>query len=339
MAADTAICTWFVADDRQNATFFPQVGARSDAPAVQAVYWRCTVDFYASSIAVNPDAKHIFITNTVLPRIDGVEIGKLFEDWGVEVVTLPITYRLRASTVGSFGNQFYIFDVIDYFAANPPAARAIVLDSDCVWMKPVAEMAAAIDEHGALTYQMGLIEYGETQPINGLTRQQMARFMAAHGGPAVDATPYYGGEIYAARQDVTELISARARALWPIVVQEPEDAPREEAHFLSILYAMEGIAGGTANRFIRRMWTTFQHHNLEASDADLSVWHLPAEKKTGFADLFAGIAAVPGCHPARDAVKLGLTAANYRRLMGWPRRGPTKLVRDLSLKIMEKVRK
>lgn len=337
MSADTAICTWFVADDPRDATFFPQVGGRSDAPAVQAVYWRCAVAFFASSLALNPDARHVFLTNTRVPCVDGTDIARLFADWGVEVVTLPITYRLPPQSVGAFGNQFYIFDVIDHFAANPPARRAIVLDSDCLWVKPVAEMAWAIDAHGALTYEMGLVEYAADQPINGVTRQQMARFLGSVGGPAVDALPYHGGEIYAATQSTTERISARAKELWPLVAAQGDDAPREEAHFLSVLYALEGIAPGTANRFIRRMWTTFKHNNLMPSDAGLALWHLPAEKKTGFADLFARIVAEPGLHPSRDAVRMGLTMADYRRYMGWPRRRPAKLVRDLGQKVLQKV--
>lgn len=339
MAADTAICTWFVADDAAHATFFPQVGARSDAPGAQAVYWRCTVCFYASSIAINPLARHVFITNTRLPVIDGVDIATLFDAWGVQVITLPITYRLPVSSVGSWGNQFYVFDVIEHFAANPPAARALIFDSDCLWLKPVADMEQAIDRYGALTYLLDHTEYPETADINGITRQQMGRFLSEHGGPRADRTDYFGGEIYAATQAMTERIAARARALWPSVVDGADNAPREEAHLLSIIYALEGLAPGTADRFIRRMWTSFQHHNLKAEDAGLTVWHLPVEKKTGFADLFARIVAKPGLHPARDAAAMGLTPDSYARLMGWPRRSPRKLVRDLGLKIMEKVRR
>ena len=84
----TAIITWFVADDAASATWFPQVGGRSDAPEAQATYWRCTVAFFASSLALNPGARHMFYTNTRVPRIDGTDLAALFERWNVEVVTL-----------------------------------------------------------------------------------------------------------------------------------------------------------------------------------------------------------------------------------------------------------
>lgn len=335
--SDLAIATWFVADDAGNSTYFPQVGTRSDSPEAQAVYWRCIVGFYASSLKLNPTARHIFFTNTFLPQVDGLPLDTLFAQWGVEVVAMPITYRLPKDAVSSWGNQFYIFDVIDHVAARDDLGAIIVLDSDMVWRQPATDMAQAIAQHGALTYALGEDEYAIGQPINGRTRGQMARFLARHGGPQRETIPYYGGELYAATAATNRQIAEQARRLWPSVVARQEDAPLEEAHFLSIIYAALGLAEGTGNRFVRRMWTTFHHHNLKPEDAGLTLWHLPAEKKTGFADLFRLIAARPEAERARPAEMALLAPATYARLMGWPRRGLRKLVRDLSMKIMEKL--
>jgi hypothetical protein len=74
-AGGTTIATWFVADDAATATFFPQVGSRSDAPETQAVYWRCVLCFYASSLVLNPAQPHVFFTNTALPTIDGIDFA------------------------------------------------------------------------------------------------------------------------------------------------------------------------------------------------------------------------------------------------------------------------
>ncbi len=338
-APPPTIATWFVADDGASATYFPQVGSRSDAPAAQAAYWRCTVCFYASSIANNPVARHVFYTNTQVPVVDGIDIAELFTRWGVEVVTLPITWRLPKGAVSSWGNQFYIFDVLAHYAASKCDAPLIVLDSDCIWLKSADAMVQEIANHGALTYLLGFDEHPEGLVINGLTRESMADFLAANGGPRLVSTPYFGGEIYAASAAKTREISTRARALWPLVLAQEADAPREEAQFLSILYALEGVnGGGTANRFIRRMWTTFHHHNLAAADRDLTIWHLPAEKRTGFADLFAVITKNADLHPARNATAMGLHQLSYDRVMGYPRRSLRKFTRDLILKLAEKLK-
>lgn len=337
--AGTVISTWFVADQANEGTYFPQIGMRSDAPEAQAVYWRCIACFYASSLAVNPHARHVFFSNTSAPFVDGVDLSALLDRWGIEVVQLPITYRLPKGAVSNWGNQFYIFDVLDYVAAKGDSARTIVLDSDCIWLQPVTAMEKAIDASGALGYFMGGDIYAQGEAINGLTRAQMADFLRRHGGPDRSSTPYYGGEIYAARQEVTERLAKRAKALWPEVSTQVDGAPREEAHLLSILYALEEIDGETANPFIRRMWTTFHHNNLLASDRALAIWHLPSEKKSGFAEMFKRIALCSDLHPARDASAMGLDFATYSRTMGWPRRRPVKFFRDFYAKSMERVTK
>lgn len=336
--AGTIIATWFVGDNPEDATFFPQVAAKSDNARVKAVYWRCTIGFFASSLAVNPDARHVLYTNGPVPVVDGVDCAALLDRWGVEIVTLPITWRLPRGAVGSWGNQFYVFDIIGHVAASAGSDRLILLDSDCIWRKPVAAMEQAIDRHGALTYLLGHDEHPAGQPINGLSREGLAAFVARHGGKAAAERPYFGGEIYAATSDVTRHVDVLARELWPDVVAQATDSPREEAHLLSAIYALLDIAPGTADRFIRRMWTTFRHRNLRDTDADLAIWHLPAEKRTGFADLFARIVGTASPDPVSEPQAAGLTDATYRRLFGFPRRAPAKFVRDLGLKIGEKMR-
>lgn len=337
--AGTAICTWFVSDDASNATYSPQLGKNSDAPEVQQAYWRCIAVFYASSIAVNPCARHMFFSNVRPPSVGGIDLEALFARWGVEVRRLPITWRLSSEAVSAWANQFYVFEILQHLAANPIAERVLVLDNDVIWLRPVTAMAEAIDRHGALTYLLDDADYTGTSMINGLSGEGMARFVARHGGPVADAIPYCGGEIYAATQGMTLRFAERAKALWPDVSSQAPDAPREDGHMLSVLYALERVEIDTAKGYIRRLWTTFHFHNLLPADRELTIWHLPAEKKTGFADLFAQITANPALHPAHDAAAMGLTYANYAHVMGYPRRGPVKLVRDLSLKVIEKLRK
>ena len=96
------------------------------------------------------------------------------------------------------------------------------------------------------------------------------------------------------------------------------------------------MTGNSARKM--RMWNTFQHNNLRRADADLAVWHLPAEKQTGFCDLFAQVTADPERHPARDAEAMGLALSNYARVMGHPRRRLSKFARELSLKKAEKLK-
>lgn len=332
----TAICTWFVSDNAGEATYSPQLGQRSDAPKAQAVYWRCTLCFYASSIIVNPGRRHVFFTNADLPVIDGVAVAHALEQWGVEVVHLPITYRLPKGAVQSWGSQFYTFDVISHLARSGTADRYLILDSDCLWIKSADALEAELDREGVLSYLLGTDEYPEDMDINGLSRAGLARFLSTmrEGVPAT--IPYFGGEFFAATHAEVIALSDALTRVWPKVFRLEPDAPKEDGHMLSILFGLGGYRPGTANPFIRRMWTTFRHNNLRREDAALTLWHLPAEKKAGFAELFRRISE-PTHLPMPDA--LGFDLATYRRAMGIPRRRPAKFVRDFTAKVREKLRR
>lgn len=336
LAGSTAIATWFVADDAAAATFFPQVGSRSDAPETQAIYWRCVLCFFASSLAVNPIQPHLFYTNAALPTIDGVNFADTFARWGVEVVRLPITYRLPKGAVEMWGNQFYIFDILAHIRDRGTADRYVVLDSDCLWLRPVDTLAAAIERHGVATYRLDADEHPVDMVINGRSRADLARYIRTHGGEAGERAHYLGGEIFAATRAETVRLSRGIEALWPEITSDAPHAPREEAHALSVLYALNGYPAGTANPFVRRMWTTFHRNNLARSDRALTIWHMPAEKRSGFAAMFAAIA--PAVERGAGPAELDLAPDRYARWMGHPRRSPAKFARDLTAKLREKLR-
>lgn len=334
----TQIATWFVADTAEEATFLPQVLARSDAVTSQAIYWRCAVVFFASSLAVNPLLPHRFYTNVELPVIDGFDVAEAFARWGVAVTRLPAAHRLPAGTVTSWGNQFYVFDIVRHFVEHQDDERLVLLDSDCVWRRSAALLGSAIDRHGALTYPLDFEEHAEGEAINGLSRAGLARFARAHGAMVDAGIAYCGGEILALRRELAGRLIVQFDRLWPAVVAGGPDAPREEAHLLSAIYALEQIPLGTASPFIRRMWTTFRHSNLDPADCRLAIWHLPAEKRMGFVNLFRSIAQAARCDPRSDAEAMGLSRNAIHKAMGWPHRSPAKLVRDLRLKLAEKLR-
>jgi hypothetical protein len=332
---DAVISSWFVSDDPENASFFPQIGRSSDTSEAKAIYWRCILCFFASSIAVNPHNTHVFFTNSNLPIIDGVDVAQAFDQWQVSVVHLPLNYRLPLGRVEAWGNQFYIFDIIRYLAEFGQHERYVVLDCDCVWMRPVADLEKAIGQYGVLTYLIDEREYGEGESINGLSRQGMARFLSSVGSKPRDSIPYCGGEIFAATRHEIKRLAGQIDCVWAHVLATDNDTPKEEAHLLSILYAMNNYEIGTANPFIKRIWTTFKRNNVEASDFDLTVWHLPAEKMFGFRRLFLKLLA--NRHDYRDIASLGFRPAVYGLAMGIPRRNANKLMRDIAAKLLQRL--
>jgi hypothetical protein len=342
----TAIATWFVADKPGEETNFPQVGGTSSSAEFQKIYWRCVADFFASSLRHNPGAAHLLFTNTDIPIVDDVNLSELFRNWGVQVIILPITFRLPRSAAKSWGNQLYILDIIKFAAKNMETDNMVVLDCDCVWTSTAERISEAISQFGCLTYTLNDRHYPWNAPINGVSRQEMAA--ALHKWTAdcvidvreemrnVSSVHYHGGEIFAATREVCCRMAILINSLWDWLVKAGIQGHgiKEEAHFLSILYAAASYSNYTANPFIKRMWTTFHLNNIERSDCDLAIWHLPAEKKTGFRRLFREITG-----SRREA---WATAPNpeynnmQARFLGVPRRDAKKLLLDISLKLAER---
>ncbi|MBR1335192.1 hypothetical protein [Bradyrhizobium ottawaense] len=324
---DLTVATWFIADTPETATAFPQVGVNSATPEFQKVYWRSIVGFYATSKAQNPTASHVFFSNCAPPVIDGLDVADYLASLQVETITLDITYRLPRTVAKDWGNQFYILDIVKFAAERMQTNSIIVLDSDCVWNRSADKMRLAIERYGCLTYVLGLDAYAQAERINGVTRQEMKEALLGWKPNAQENKPnfgleYCGGEIFAATQNECKRLASILDDLWLY-----GKGFREEAHFLSILYATLGYAMGTADPFIKRMWTTFKHNNIHSGDTELTVWHLPAEKKSGFLELFEGLRDGK-LSPADLTGSLG-------SIMGIPRRGVRKFARDFANKVVE----
>jgi hypothetical protein len=340
----TAIATWFVADKPGEETNFPQVGGVSSSVEFQEIYWRCIVCFFESSLRHNVGARHILFSNHEPPVVDGIDLIGLLERWGIQIVYLPITFRLPCG-VTSWGNQFYILDIIKYLAANECADNIIVLDCDCVWTKPAEKISEAISRYGCLTYTLDDEHHGWDQSINGVNRQELAQALqnwiidcCIDADPELQNLPfihYHGGEVFAATRQTCGHLASLIDSLWQWTVKtDSVYGIKEEAHFLSILYAVSSYPSYTANAFLKRMWTAFHFNNVGQSDFDLVIWHLPAEKKMGFRRLFREITG-----NSREAWK-NQTEENYKQavaeVFGIPRRSVEKFILDVLLKLVEK---
>jgi hypothetical protein len=331
----TAIATWFVSDTADNSTFFPQIGINSDAPEAKAIYWRCVLCFFASSRVVNPSAAHLFFTNAGLPIVDGISVELFFARLNVKVINLPINYRLPSGRVKSWGNQFYILDIIRAISLSINYDRYIVLDADCLWLTSAKYVEESIDRLGVLTYLLDEKAYGKDEFINGITRYDMAKFLNDMGGGDRESVPYCGGEIFAASSAEIIRIADQIPQMWNRVLGGGKTAPQEEAHFLSIIYALNGYDIGTANTHIKRMWTALKHSNVDVSDLALTIWHLPAEKKYGFKRLFDRLRS--GDCQLKHLTALGFRPEIYCRVMGVPRRSTAKLAHDGAAKFWERI--
>ena len=332
MAADAApetwIATWLVHDSEATGTFMPNVNASSAERRTQEIYARCVLIFFATSIRQNPSFRHVLFTNADVALVDDVDIIAAIRGWGVEIVRLEPEFHLPAGAVSAFANQFYVLGIINRLAQlAPDDCRVILLDADCVVLKPLGPMSDAIGENGLLGLPLGDDE------VNGSSLDGMQKALdefapaRAHEAEVV----YWGGELFAATGRWCRIVDAEIPALWRVAVAHAFEPGwiKEEAHMLSVLYAARAPDIADASSFIRRVWTAFKLNDAGKADLKLAIWHVPAEKSFGLRRIYP-LMADPSSFfwrgsPRDDWRILG-------RYLGVPRRSLRKLVADVALK-------
>lgn len=320
--AQDLISTLLVLDRPEDASVFPQVGLDSSQRSFQDVYWRCVACFFATSARQNPGVRHAFFTNAeALPVVDGLDLRELMRRLGVEIVQLPITHRLGRDKVTSWNNVFYILDVIAHLDREGGFDRAVVMDSDCVWVRPADGLMADVGRHRALSLS---IPYSYDEKLNNASRRDMVRAAQQLAGHSFDFIPNFsGGEIFAASRAGLAEVQGLVSGLWERLLASPpgEVHVYTEEHLLSIAYEMLNLPTGTADPHIRRLWTALRLNNVTAEDVDSGrcAWHLPMEKKTGFADLFKAVKDRESWLWTVPPEEIRLRVA---RVMGLPKRSP-----------------
>lgn len=337
---ETTICTWLHADDATSESSYYAVGSRSSTPHFQAVYWRCVAVFFATSVRNNPTARHRLYTNQrPAPVVDGLDVHRFLQRLGVEFVSLPFTYQPPPGYHPAWRNQFYLFDIVQHLAATSTAGDVLfVLDSDCFWINAATQMREEVRHHGLLTYDVGLPP-GERQ--NGLTRVDMQLlYERLLERPLEAPPPYLGGEFYAATGAATQKVAEEIDRLWQTQLRwfaEGSLKFNEEAQALSFIYYRLGYATGTANRYIKRIWTTLlRSNNAFPEDYALTLWHVPAEKRYGIPRLFQAVR-----DPASPfwTLPVGKDLAAYLgRFLGIPQRSREKFLDDLRGAVRYKLR-
>ena len=281
------IATWFYRESADEASFYPQMGQRGDSALVHSVYMQIQVPFFRTFRHYNPKARLLFFTNLRregLPRF----LLDLFDELGVETVTLPYTRRPPKGWYGAWQNQFYLYDILGWMGGRMKADDALlVCDADCLCRTPLDGLFDEIRKQGSALYEF-ITDRSAT--INGITLPEMEAFYSGcYGTPPRSPLAYYGGEFIGLRGDSVCRINEAYAGLWTFNLARAdrrEPKLNEEAHVLSVLAERLDLRNAVANRYVKRMWTSPQFNNVRPEDERLAVWHLPYEKKRGLYRLF-----------------------------------------------------
>lgn len=291
MSAAPILATWMYSPPDGDRSVHHQVGAAIGSQKVRNYYWRSAVCFFASAALHAPDARRLFFINQDPPQtIDGINVHALLARLGVEVMRLDTITRPPHDFHAAWNTQFIVIDALEKLAGlAAPDQPVFLLDSDCVLVRPIGrQILERIAEDGVLRYTL---ECGDDEPNNGLSNRDLGRLAAAYDPPLQrEVIRYAGGEIFCGMGGkLGELVRLARAAFAESLRRHAAGQPKfnEEAHLLSYVYEVLGARDGSANDLIRRIWTDCGVYcNVDGKERELTIWHLPAEKKAGFIKMF-----------------------------------------------------
>lgn len=282
------IATWFYKESNEEASFYPQMGSKGSSALAHSVYMEIQVPFFVTFRHYNPEAKFLFFTN-LKPNDLPPYLLDMFEKLQVEIISLPYTSRPPRNWYAAWQNQFYLYDILTFMQNHrmQPNDVLLISDADCLCRTSLAPLFDHARRDGSALYEFIT---DEAYVINGITLPQMNEFyQACYGEQPKTPITYYGGEFIVLREDAVRMLNEAFPSLWTFNLQRGEQGKtklNEEAHVLSILAERLQIRNQTANRFVKRMWTTPDFNNVVSGDECYPVWHLPYEKKRGLHYLY-----------------------------------------------------
>lgn len=299
------ISTWVYCTPPGDKVLHSQTGRDADLPEIQAYYWRCAFSLFESSTRLNSDTRHILFVNQDPPtQLDHLATSALIAAFNIEIVTLPTFTRPPKDYYLAWNTQFIILDILDWLTHHTsPADLVYILDCDCIFHRPIStDMELKARECQSLLYTIG---YPHDSKVNGLTLDELRDISNQLDPQAhLDRFVYNGGEFLCLRANQLSRFSDQARSVYRACLDRHQDQLlkfNEEAQLLSFVEDQMGYPPKTANAYIKRIWCNrYNYANIDGSEDDLILWHLPDQKGTGFLRRYRSICLQAGGYRAAN---------------------------------------
>ncbi|SDP36534.1 hypothetical protein SAMN04487788_3189 [Microbacterium testaceum StLB037] len=332
------ISSWFYTHGDGELGAYAQMRGHIASEGFRDVYRRCIAVFFATARLVEPTARLVLFSNVTwdgsASRVSH-EVEVLLRRLGVEIVQIPYSHEPPATWPAAWRNQFFVLDVLKWAAQTLlPDDEILVLDSDMVWTGSprASNMWRRVREDGGIALS---IDYAPDESVNSMSRREMTQKMAGLD----DAAPplaYCGGEFVALSGKIVQAYYLEAAAILLENIDRSAGGTLyafEEAHVLSVANSRIGIQAGSANFYVKRLWTQpLKYKNVRDDDVALPLWHLPAEKRYGIRRLYKRFTSDALSHSVEEAghglrpIAVGTLGA----CLGIPKNSPFKWVRDVS---------
>ena len=274
---DNAIVTWFHADEHEESGIYAQTLGDSSRIAHANVYFDCAITFFASLEILQRSEFRYFVLNTRGFDLLSKNRLNILKRLNVNIVIIENSHIPPEKFGKKWKNQFYVLDIVSYFAKMKK--NLFIFDSDVVC---VSSNELNFDSYEVQGIQ---INRNSLSDINGLSPDSYFEIFRDFFGEEMQGPPvYYGGEYYGIRSDKLSQFSALLEKAYDKNIKRLESDQifaTEEAHLVSIVFQHFKV-DEVSNTLLDRIWTqpwTFRY--IPDYWRKLIFLHLPAEKKTG----------------------------------------------------------
>ncbi|WP_158860059.1 hypothetical protein [Lunatibacter salilacus] len=277
---------------------YPNIGTENKNR--KHVYWRCAYTFCAASVKVNPEKKHIVVTNDLEEIIiDNINVKDELAGLGVTIIYLDFDRFDPGKHSMRFRNAFYKLQVIERLAQE--TLPSLLLDSDILWHKKdvVLDDIMSSGEYLVLqdTYQRSNKPLEKLHNISMKDMGDLYRLIGIQGYNQ----PYpiwYGGELIGGSPQTLGKVAKNILELLNYCKEEDNKGNKflfpngnsifDGDEFISsyVYNSMDVKIYDSYNRHIKRLWTAEVYNNVSEGDENIPIWHLISEKGTGLKQLF-----------------------------------------------------
>jgi hypothetical protein len=261
---------------------YPSAGVQAEH---RNIYWR-TVTVLCASInrAKIPELDILICTN----ETPSPDIFEKLSDYGVSFISPSFSFQPPKGLFPAFSGAFYLFDCLHYCRETFSKDGIFVfMDPDCVVMDNLEIIRKYSDRWSLVGYQL---EIDEDHKINGCSRTDLLAFLQAMKDNNVMHPPkYFGGEFLVVSGEALQDTCTAIDNVWKLNIeafQAGQQTLKTEEHVISVALAFCADRIGTGNAIVKRMWTRPSLRNVSSADRGISIWHLPAEKRFAFQNLF-----------------------------------------------------
>lgn len=236
------------------------------------VYMRSSFVALASFTRWNPDWDCVLFTS----EQPSAFWAEKFSSIGVDrIIVEPFKHFPPSGFAPTFAGALYLLDAVDTLAKDD---YLLLIDPDVI---AVASVNAILEDTASVAALA--LHHRPEDDINRLTLAGASRIHASLGEPR-ESVVHYGGEFYGIPAALRGLLQQRVDAAWEESLRgfaEGREFFTTEEHVMS--FALAGMPVRESSDIIRRIWTSHSFRTVNGQEANLAMWHLPAEKERSIA--------------------------------------------------------